>query len=257
MKVAILCGGKGTRLREETEYKPKPMVEIGGMPILWHIMKMYDKYGFNDFVLALGYKGEVIRQYFYNLELFRSDVTIHLKNRNIDIVHKRDHSEDWHITFVDTGQDAQTGARIKHLEKHLTDDYFLATYGDAVSDVDLNAQFEFAKKQKGIACLTGVHPHSKWGMIKANQNGVIEKFVEKPVLFDYVNGGFYAFRKEILDYLTIEDSCVLEREPFESLVAKKQISMFRHDGFWHAMDTYKDYLDLNELWKSGPKWKTW
>ena len=258
MKVVILCGGEGTRLREETEYKPKPMVTIGGMPIVWHIMKYYSHFGFSEFVLCLGYKGEMIKEFFLNHELMHNDVTIRFNDRKHDTIHKTGSAEDWEITFADTGLRTMTGARIKKVEKYISTDTFLATYGDGLSNHDLNAEIAFHRKGGKVATLTGVHPHSKFGMVQADGSGTISKFFEKPVLYDYVNGGFYVFQKSIMDCLSTEDSCVLETGPFEKLVEKKQMAMFKHDGFWHAMDTYKDYLDLNAMWDSGKRpWKLW
>jgi glucose-1-phosphate cytidylyltransferase len=258
MKVVILCGGEGTRLREETEYKPKPMVTVGGMPILWHIMKYYSHYGFNEFVLCLGYKGEMIKEFFLNHELMHNDVTINFRDRRHDTIHKTGEAENWTITFADTGLKTMAGARIKKIEKYIKTDSFLVTYGDGLSNHDLNAEIAFHRKMGKIATLAGVHPHSKFGMVKAEDDGTIAKFVEKPVLYDYVNGGFYVFQKGIMDYLSADDSCVLETKPFERLVEKKQMAMFKHDGFWHSMDTYKDFLDLNAMWDSGVRpWKIW
>lgn len=255
--MVILCGGKGTRLREETEIKPKPMVRIGTMPILWHIMKIYSNYGFNDFVLCLGYKGHVIKDFFLSHELMNHDFTFNLKNRN-DVKPHNPEIENWNITFAETGLEAQTGTRIKRVEKYIDGDNFLATYGDAVADVDIRSMYDFHKKQNTAATLTAVHPHSKWGLVKSGDDGFIGEFVEKPFLYDYVNGGFFAFKKELFDYLDDSDDCILEAEPFSKLVGNKQFSMFKHEGFWHSMDTYKDYMDLNKIWDSGKiPWKTW
>jgi glucose-1-phosphate cytidylyltransferase len=257
-KVVILCGGEGTRLREETETKPKPMVLIGGMPILLHIMKSYANYGYKDFVLCLGYKSEVIKQFFLTHELMHNDFTINLSNRKNDIVHKPEKEEDWTITFAETGLKNQTGSRIKRIEKYIKEDNFLATYGDAVSTVDIPALVKFHNKQNTIGTLTAVHPHSKWGLVKSGSNGLIEEFVEKPFLYDYVNGGFFAFKADFFDYLKDSEDCILEAEPFAKLVKEKQFSMFKHEGFWHSMDTYKDYLELNKIWDSGKaQWKRW
>jgi len=257
-KVVILCGGEGTRLREETEYKPKPMVTVGGLPILWHIMKMYSHYGFNDFVLCLGYKSDMIKQFFLTHELMHNDFTISLRNRKNDIVHHKDDAEDWNITFAETGLKAMTGSRIKKIEKYIDGDDFMLTYGDAVSDLDISKAFEFHKKQGTTGTLTAVHPHSRWGMVLPGEKGLVKQFVEKPVLFDFINGGFYSFRKDFFDFLSSDEGCVLETKPLEALVAKKQMSMHVHEGFWHAMDNYKDYLDLNKMWdeKKTP-WKVW
>lgn len=257
-KVVILCGGEGTRLREETENKPKPMVHIGGIPILWHIMKLYSNHGFKDFVLCLGYKSEVIKQFFLTHEFMHNDFTLNLSDRKKDAVHKSVKEEDWSITFVETGLKSQTGTRIKKIEKYVEEDTFLATYGDAVSTVNLTSLIKFHKKQNTIGTLTAVHPHSKWGLVKSGQNSLIQEFVEKPFLYDYVNGGFFAFKKDMFDYLKDSEDCVLEAEPFTKLVKEKQFSMFKHEEFWHSMDTYKDYLELNKLWDSGKApWKKW
>ncbi len=256
-KIVILCGGRGTRLREETDIKPKPMVRIGGMPILWHIMKTYSQYGFNDFVLCLGYKGSVIKQFFLSHELMNSDFSLNLKDRN-NVTSHNSKMEDWNITLAETGLEAQTGTRIKKIEKYIDGDNFLATYGDAVANVDINSLHDFHKKQNTIATLTAVHPHSKWGLVKSGENGLIGEFVEKPFLYDYVNGGFFVFKKNFFDYLDDSDKCVMEGEPFSKLVKENQFSMFKHEGFWHSMDTYKDYTDLNKIWDSGSvPWKIW
>ncbi|MCX6771199.1 MAG: sugar phosphate nucleotidyltransferase [Candidatus Micrarchaeota archaeon] len=255
-KVVILCGGEGTRMREETEYVPKPMVKIGGMPILWHIMKIYSAQGYSNFVICLGYKGDMIKQFFLNHELMQNDVTINLGDRGLDVVHKGSGSEDWAITFADTGLKAQTGARIKRIEKYIDGDHFLATYGDGVSDINLAKELEFHKMMGVTATLAGVSPYSKFGIVKSNSQGLVEKFVEKPMLYDYVNGGYYIFNRNIFDFLQADESCILETRPFNALVEKRQMAMYRHDGFWHCMDTYKDYLELNGIWDSGARpWK--
>jgi len=235
-KVVILCGGKGTRLHEETEFRPKPLVPIGDVPILVHIMNSYSYHGYNDFVLCLGYKGELIAEFFSKSEI----------------------NEKWNITFAYTGLETQTGARIKRIEKYIDSDFFLATYGDGISDVNISNLVDFHKKQNTIGVITAVHPHSKYGLMKEGENSIIEEFVEKPVLYDYINGGFFTFKKDVFDYLSEDEDCILEREPFTKLVSEKQLSMFKHEGFWHCMDTYKDYLDLNKMWDSGNvPWKKW
>lgn len=257
-KVVILCGGEGTRLREETEYRPKPMVTVGGLPILWHIMKIYSSQGFNDFVLCLGYRGEAIKQFFLSHEMMHNDFTINLGRRGEDRVHRSGKAEDWTITFADTGLKSGTGSRIKRVEKYIGSDRFLCTYGDAVADIDIRKEMDFHCKQGRAATLAGVHPHSKFGLIKEGKGGLVTGFVEKPVLYDYVNGGFYVFGKEVFDYLDAGESCALETKPFSRLVEKKQMSVYKHDGFWHSMDTYKDFLDLNRMWDGGKRpWKTW
>jgi len=257
-KVVILCGGEGTRLREETEYKPKPMVTVGGFPILWHIMKTYAHFGFCEFVLCLGYKGDAIKQFFLTHEMMHNDVTIRLDDRQHDVVHREKGAEDWTITFADTGLKTMTGARLARVEKYIETDMFLATYGDAVSTINIADEIRFHQKSGAAATLAGVHPHSKFGLVSASAEGVVEKFVEKPVLYDYVNGGFYVFNREVFDYVSKDESCVLETKPFYNMVAKKKVGMYRHEGFWHSMDTYKDYLELNDMWDKGNRpWKIW
>ena len=246
-------------MREETEFKPKPMVLIGGIPVLWHIMKIYSHCGIKDFVLCLGYRGDMIKQYFLNQELMGRDFTISLKGGKKVIHDGTADSEDWNITLADTGANAMTGARVKRIEKYIDGDDFLLTYGDGLADVDINRVIDFHKKTGAIGTLTGVNPQSRFGMVKTDENGIVTEFVEKPVMFnDYVNGGFYAFKKEFFDNLGNDDSCVLETEPLANLAQKRQLSMFKHAGFFHAMDTYKDYLDLNKMWDSGKvPWKVW
>ncbi len=257
-KVVILCGGEGTRLREETEYKPKPMVTVGGLPILWHIMKTYSFYGYNDFVLCLGYKGDAIKQFFLTHELMHNDVTIKLGDRGQDVVHKGGDPENWTITFAETGLKSMTGSRVKRIEKYINGDDFFMTYGDGLADSNIRKEFEFHRKTGKIGTLTAVHPQSKYGLIKPGKGDLVEKFVEKPVLYDYVNGGFYVFKKDIFDYLSQDEGCVLEREPFTKLVEEKQLAIYRHEGFWYGMDTYKDYLELNRMWDEGRRpWKVW
>ncbi len=258
MKVVILCGGQGTRLREETEFKPKPMVSIGNMPILWHIMKLYSKYGFNDFVLCLGYKSEVIKQYFMNQDFLNHDVTVKLRGGKTTI-HNHNDVEDWNITLAETGMDAMTGARVKKIEKYVDGDEFMLTYGDGISDLDISKLISFHHSQGTIGTLTSVNPPSRFGMVKKDDGGVVTEFVEKPVLYDeFVNGGFYVFKKTFFDYLDNKDSCVLEAKPLTDLVKKRQLSMYCHRGFWQCMDTYRDYLVLNKIWASGNvPWRVW
>jgi len=258
VKVVILCGGEGTRLREETEYKPKPMVTVGGLPIIWHIMKTYSHYGFNEFVLCLGYKGEMIKQFFLTHELMHNDVTIRTGDREHDVIHKGTDSDDWTITFAETGLKSMTGSRIKRVEKYIDSDDFLVTYGDGLTDASIADTLAFHRKMGKVATLTGVHPQSRFGLIKPGKDGLVESFMEKPVLYDFVNGGYYAFKKDIFDYLSKDESCVLETKPLEALVRKKQLAMYKYEGFWYAMDTYKDYLELNKMWDEGKRpWKVW
>jgi len=257
MKVVILCGGLGTRLREETEYKPKPMVEIGGKPILWHIMKIYSHYGFNDFVLALGYKGDMIKDFFLNYKYYNNDFTIDIRSGKIE--NSDTQIEDWKITLVDTGIDSMTGYRLKLCGKFINDDIFMMTYGDAVSDINIDKLLEFSLKMDTIGTVTGVYPPSRFGDLECKENSVI-RFKEK--LKDTksknpINGGFYVFKKSIFDYIPDNINCDLEKEPMNKLTEAGQLSVFRHEDYWQCMDTYRDFIQLNEQWKNNPVWKIW
>jgi glucose-1-phosphate cytidylyltransferase len=259
MKVIILCGGMGTRLREETEYKPKPMVEIGDKPILWHIMKIYSYYGFKDFILALGYKGDVIRDYFLNYNFYNNDFTINLGAKSkIEIFGNHD-EHDWNVTLLETGTQSMTGYRVKCCEKYIKEDNFMLTYGDAVSNVNIKALIDFHKRQNTIGTVTGVYPPSRFGDIKVEGN-FVKKFKEKSLDTSHlspINGGFFVFKKEFFKSLPDDPLCNLERKPLEGLVKKSQLSVFQHKGFWQCMDTFRDYQYLNELWNKGPIWKIW
>ncbi|VVB57132.1 Bifunctional protein GlmU [uncultured archaeon] len=253
--VVILCGGQGTRLREETEYKPKPMVTIGDQPILVHIMRTYAKYGHKRFILCLGYKGEQIKQYFLTREMMSNDLTIRLGDRQHDKLHRARVEEDWEITFAETGLKANTGARIKKIEKYVDTDHFLATYGDGVADIDIAKLAGFHLKQKTMGTLSGVRPPARFGLLEI-EGSKITQFREKPIMDEYVNGGYYAFNKSFFGRLDERDGCVLEREPLGRLAKEGQLSIYKNDGFWHMMDTYKDFQDLNQMWDSGQaKWK--
>jgi glucose-1-phosphate cytidylyltransferase len=255
----ILCGGMGTRLREETEYRPKPMVEIGGRPILWHIMKLYEAAGFADFVLCLGYKGEVIKEYFLNYEAMNNDFTICLGDRNTLKYHDSHLEQGWTVTLASTGHNVMTGARVKRACRHLSAGTFMLTYGDGVADIDLRALLAFHRRCGTIGTVTGVRPVSRFGELVAMGERVKE-FHEKPHTEHegLVNGGFFVFEHAFLDYLSDDPSCVLERGPLAALSRDGQLSVYRHSGFWQCMDTYRDYQYLNELWDQGsPPWKTW
>ena len=253
--VVILCGGMGTRLREETEYKPKPMVTIGNQPILVHIMRTYAKYGHKRFILCLGYKGEMIKQHFLMREMMDNDLTIRLADRKHDTIHHPKTDEDWEITFADTGLGASTGARIKRIEKYIDTDHFLATYGDGVADIDIARLSAFHLKCKTVGTLSGVLPPARFGLLDIEGDKIL-RFREKPIMDEYVNGGFYAFDKSFFGRLEEQDNCTLEREPLGRLAKEGQLSIYKHDGFWHMMDTYKDSQDLNRLWDAGQaKWK--
>lgn len=259
MKVVILCGGQGTRLREETEYRPKPMVHVGPRPILWHIMKGYAQHGFKDFVLCLGYKGEQIKQFFYEYEVLTSDVTVELgRNRKVEL-HRDQHPEDgWRVTLADTGELALTGARVKKVARYIDGDRFMLTYGDGVCDVDLTKLLAFHAAHGKIGTVTGVHPSARFGELELAEDRVTG-FSEKPQVVDsYINGGFFVFERRFLDYLTVDDACQLERGPLERLVADDQLRAYVHDGFWQCMDTVRDMKLLNDLWSRGrAPWATW
>lgn len=259
MKTIILCGGMGTRLREETEYKPKPMVEIGGKPILWHIMKHYAYYGFKEFILALGYKGDMIRNYFINYYKYNSDFTVDLSNNGNVEIHNGAIEDDWKITLVETGEDSMTGYRTKLAGRYIHEDRFMLTYGDALCNVNIEELVNFHNRKNTLATVTGVFPPSRFGDLVA-QNDQVIKFKEK--LKDTkngnpINGGFFVFKKEFLDLIPDDPSADLEKKPMDKLVEMKQLSLFRHEGFWQCMDTYRDYIGLNKLWKENPDWKVW
>jgi glucose-1-phosphate cytidylyltransferase len=259
MKTIILSGGLGYRLKEETEFKPKPMVQVGGKPILWHIMKIYSHYGFNDFIVALGYKGEMIKDYFLNQQYFIHDFTLHTKTGRTTIHRNKTGlvSDNFKITFVDTGQETLPGERIMKLKEYIpeSDENFMVTYGDGVSDVDIKELVKFHKKSGKIGTVTGVHPKSKYGIFTLDSEGTVNKFVEKPILNEWVNGGFMIFKKNFFSYLRENE---LEHEAFRRLVKEKQLSTFTHNGFWFAVDTYRELEDMNKLWNNGdPAWKVW
>jgi glucose-1-phosphate cytidylyltransferase len=257
MKVVILAGGLGTRLSEETSIKPKPMVEIGGKPMLWHIMKMYSSYGFNDFVICLGYKGYLVKEYFANYFLHKSDVTIDLANNSIET-----HSttvEPWKITLVDTGVNTMTGGRIKKIEKYIDTDTFMLTYGDGVSNVDCKELLKYHNTHGKYATLTAVQPGGKFGALGIEENNIISAFQEK-IKGDggWINGGFFVLNKKIFDYIKNDDQEIWERSPLEKLAKDSQLVSYKHHNFWRCMDTLKDKSDLEEMWNSGnAEWKTW
>jgi glucose-1-phosphate cytidylyltransferase len=253
-KVVILCGGKGTRLREETEKKPKPMVTIGHHPILLHIMKHYSHYGYNSFVLCLGYKGEFIKEYFLNYIDRCCDLQLNLKDGVKSVIKDQKGLDNWDIIFADTGLETNTGGRIKRVEKYIKGEYFFLTYGDGLSNVNLKELEKFFLQKGRIGLVTGTRPESKYGQIAVGSDSIITGFKEKPILSDYINGGFFVFNRKIFDYL--DENCVLEKEIFERLSREKELALFRHEGFWKCMDTYKDYQELNEMWKNGnTPWK--
>lgn len=258
MKVVILCGGLGTRLREETEYRPKPMVPIGGRPILWHIMKTYAHYGHKEFILCLGYKGEVIKDYFRNYQWNTSDVTLRLGRTPKIIYHTQHDEEDWTVTLLDTGLETQTGGRLRRALPFIDADNFLFTYGDGLTNSDLNASIAFHQQQGAIGTLTAVRPSGRFGELAMNDD-TITAFQEKPDREKaFINGGYFVMSRGISNYLDAGDACVLERGPLERLTQDGQLKAYCHDGFWQCMDTYREYEMLNKMWASGnAPWKVW
>lgn len=257
MKVVILSGGLGTRLREETEFRPKPMVEVGGRPILWHIMKMYAHHGFREFVICLGYRGNIIKEYFLNYEAMNNDFTICLGEKS-EIHYNGAHTEqNFRVTLADTGLDTQTGGRIRQVERYLDEDNFMVTYGDGLSDVDIPGLVNFHNQHGRLATVTTVRPISRFGSIDMNDDAMVQRFAEKPRSEGWISAGFFVFQRRVLDYLSGDD-CILEREPLERLAREGQLKAFRHDGFYYAMDTFREYQQLNALWNVGKApWKIW
>ena len=256
--VIILCGGKGSRLSEETVLKPKPMIEIGGKPILWHIMKHYSYYGYHRFILALGYKGEYVKNYFYNYRIFSNDFTIEMHPEKEPQIHGLSDESHWEITLVDTGLNTLKGGRIKRLERYVKSDNFHLTYGDGVSNINLNELDRFHMKHGKIGTITGVHPPSRFGEMVIEGDNVIH-FEEKPQLSTgIINGGFFVFNRKFFDYLASDDKCDFEFGPLQRIASEKELKVFKHDGFWQCMDTIRERDYLNSLWESGsPPWKVW
>lgn len=255
-KVVILCGGRGTRINEETAFKPKPLIPIGEIPILWHIMKIYSHYGYKDFVLCLGYKGESIKEFFINFEWKINDISLNSKTGRGFTVHDDSNHDDWNITFADTGLESLTGLRLKKIEKYINTDNFLVTYGDGVADININDLVNFHREKQKIATLTSINPPSRFGIVDIDANSLITNFREKPVTHDWVNGGFFVFQKEIFDHL--EGNTMFEHTTLPKLAKQNQLAAYQHKGFWQCMDTYRDFQHLNEIWNSGNvPWKIW
>lgn len=260
MKTVILCGGAGYRLREETEFKPKPMIKIGNHPILWHIMKIYSHYGYNDFLIALGYKSDMIKDYFLNHKYYSHDFSLNTKTGTSRIHWKtRRETDDFKITFVDTGEETLTSGRVLKLKSYLKNQkQFLLTYGDGVGNVDIKAVIRFhnqlKRRRQILATTIGVHPVSKWGLVKVNRRGIISKFQEKPRLNQYVNGGFMVLETSILKHFRENEQV---ETSLERLAPTGKLGMYTHPGFWHAMDTYRDMEELNYMWHHQPQWKIW
>ena len=255
MKVVILAGGFGTRISEESHLKPKPMIEIGGMPILWHIMKHYSHYGQNDFIICLGYKGHVIKSFFSDYFLYTSDVTFDLASNEMTVHNKS--AEPWKVTLVDTGLHTMTGGRVKHIKQYLDDELFLLTYGDGVTDADITKTVAFHKSHGKLATLTAVRAVQRFGVMETDHDE-ITSFREKSIEDgSWINGGFMVLNKKIIDYID-SDSTILEKEPMERLAAQKELMAYKHDGFWECMDTQRDKQKLETLWETGKApWKSW
>lgn len=256
MKVVILAGGLGTRLSEETDLKPKPMVEVGEFPIIWHIMKIYSYYGFTDFIICLGYKGYVIKEYFANYFLHKSDIEIDIKNNEIEYLNSK--TEPWKIKLIDTGLNTMTGGRIKRVKKYLENETFMMTYGDGLSNVNLNLLEQFHLKSNKMVSVTAVQPTGRFGSLSINEEDNITTFLEKPPGDNFwINGGFFVMEPDVFDFIK-GDQTIWEREPLEQISNINQLIAFKHNGFWHPMDTLRDKNYLNELWKSASApWRLW
>jgi glucose-1-phosphate cytidylyltransferase len=258
MKVVILCGGKGTRLREETEFRPKPMVPIGNRPILWHIMKTYAAFGHTDFVLCLGYKGDSIKDWFRNFDWMVSDVTLRLGRGDVTF-HRPSDDDDWTVTLADTGEETMTGGRVKRIERYLGDDEeFLLTYGDGVGNVDIAASIDYHRRTGKTLTLTGVRPPGRFGELQVD-DGIVTTFFEKPqVTAGRINGGYFVANRGLFRYLNDDPGLVLEQEPLTALSSAGELACFFHDGFWQPMDTYQEFLLLNRMWDEGrAAWRVW
>lgn len=257
MKVVILAGGFGTRISEESQYKPKPMIEIGGMPILWHIMKEYSYYGYNEFIICAGYKQQYVKEWFANYFLYTSDVTFNFANGNEMIIHEQ-HSEPWKVTVVDTGLNTMTGGRVKRIQKYIGDEPFMLTYGDGVCDIDISKLVEFHKSHGKLATLTAVIQEQQKGVLDIKENGAVRSFREKQVNDGAaINAGYMVLQPRIFDYLE-DDNTIFETTPLERLVSEKQLMSYRYTGFWQCMDSMREKLLLEKLWTSGnAPWKKW
>ncbi len=257
MKAVILAGGLGTRMREETEFRPKPMVEVGGKPVLWHIMKTYSQSGIKDFVICAGYKGNFIKNYFYNYASENLDFTVRLGSHE-EIVYHGSHDEfDWTVSVIDTGPETMTGGRIKRIQPYVGDEPFLCTYGDGIANVDIAASIVKHNQSGKLASMTVAQPTSRFGVIDLEADGTVRKFREKPRVDDWVNIGYFVFQPQVFDYID-SDATVLEEEPLHQLAGDEQLSAFQHHGFWQPMDTPREAAQLNQIWSAGnAPWKTW
>ncbi len=256
MKAVILAGGLGTRLREETEFRPKPMVEIGGKPIIWHIMKNLSEQGISEFVICLGYKGEQIKEFFLNYEALTNDITIQLGENSVTNHLHSSTSENWTVTLAETGMYTMTGGRLNKVRQYLGSESFLCTYGDGLADVDIRKLTEFHESHKGLATVTAVQPTNRFGALEIDADSAVTSFEEKPMSDKWVNGGFFIFEKDIFEYL--DDECILERAPLEELSKQDELRAFKHQGFGRPMDTHRETQELNQIWNEGmAPWKNW
>jgi glucose-1-phosphate cytidylyltransferase len=256
MKAVLLAGGLGTRMREETEFRPKPMVEVGGRPVLWHIMKVLSHQGINDFVVCTGYKSEIIKNYFTNYGAVNQDFTVTLGDQAGITYHGAHDEFDWTVTVADTGASTMTGGRINKIERYVAGERFLCTYGDGIADIDLDALLAYHESHGKIATMTSMQPMSRFGVLELDDDGAVQRFKEKPQVEGWINIGYFIFEPGIFDYL--DDDSVLEEEPLRRLAADGQIAAYPHSGFWQPMDTYRESLMLNEIWASGSApWKSW
>jgi glucose-1-phosphate cytidylyltransferase len=257
MKILILAGGFGTRISEETEVRPKPMVKIGGKPILWHIMKIYSAYGFNDFIILLGYKGYYIKEYFANYFLHQSDVTIDLKTNKMEV--HNNSSEPWKVTLIDTGFDTMTGGRIKRAQKYVGNETFMLTYGDGLGDINIKELLEFHKSHNGVITVTSAQPDGRFGALSIGESNQVLSFMEKPKGDgNWINAGFFVCEPEVFDYIDNETDSIFEQEPLKNLAKYGKMYTYKHTGFWKPMDTLRDKRELEKLWNSGKApWKVW
>ena len=258
MDVVILCGGQGARMREETEYRPKPMVEVGGRPLLWHIMRLFGHHGLNRFVLCLGYKGSMIKDYFLNYEAMTQDCTVAVGGRRQIWYHGAHEPFDFEVTLADTGVDTLTGGRVKRIEPYVKGDTFIVTYGDGLADIDIRSLVAFHESHGRLATVTTVQPLSRFGITMLDEHSRVTSFSEKPKVEGWISAGFFVFNRRIFDYLDGGDRQMLETDPLERLAADGQLMAYKHDGFFFAVDTYRDYQQVNEMWKAGDApWKVW
>jgi glucose-1-phosphate cytidylyltransferase len=254
----ILCGGLGTRLREETEHRPKPMVDVGGRPILWHIMKLYAHYGFSEFIMCLGYRANMIKEYFLNYEAMNNDFTLRLgQSRSIEYPN-RGAAMEFQVTLSDTGIETMTGSRVKRASVYVDSEHFMVTYGDGLSDINIRQLVEFHLGHGKLATVTSIHPTSRFGVLDVTDSGRVTGFSEKPATEGWVNAGFMVFHRDALNYFDTAPECIMEREPLERLAHDGQLMAYRHEGFFVTMDTYREYRELNTIWDTGrAPWKVW